>query len=209
MDLKMNKIVNYISLLGMTIFTVFSILDKTTTVFYIMFLFWCDELIKTLFDVFNYYFRKKNIEDAVKYISNVKSRFFLLAVYLIFIVVIFGLLIDWKNKDLIIENLMVLFFKNRLFNFTIIIFIIRELYFFYKNKKELESKTLFSNGILILHISIILGVLFWFISTRKIEFFKEYATIISIVPFLILKIIFELKAENKQVQSSLDKSTDN
>lgn len=196
MNLKSNKIVNYGSLLSMTLFTVFSIIEKQTTVFYILYLFWCDEFLRTFFDGLNYFFRKKNIENLSKYLSNVKSRFFLLFVYVVFIVVIFGLVVDWKNADLIIDNLSVLFFKNSLFNFTIITFICRELYFFLYNTTQLQSKSVLSNGIIILHISLVLGLFGWFLSTQKIDLFKEYATLISIVPFLFLKVFFEIKSEN-------------
>lgn len=195
MSLKKNKIVNYGSLLSMTIFTVFLILNKETTVFYILYLFWCDELIRTLFDGFKYIFKKSNITDVSKYISIVKSRLFVLFIYLIFIIFFFGLKINWDDSDLIIDNLSVLFFKNSLFNFTIITFIIRELYFFINSKTELAAKSLFSGGIIILHISLVLGILFWFVSSQKIEFLKEYATIISMVPFLFLKLFFEIKLE--------------
>lgn len=196
MNLKSNKIVNYGSLLSMTIFTIFSIIEKQTTVFYILYLFWCDEFLRTFFDGLNYFFRKENIENLSKYLSNVKSRFFLLFVYVVFIVVIFGLVVDWKNADLIIDNLSVLFFKNSLFNFTMITFICRELYFFLYNTTQLQSKSVLSNGIIILHISLILGIFGWFLSTQKIDLFKEYATLISIVPFLFLKVFFEIKSEN-------------
>jgi hypothetical protein len=196
MGLKNNKVVNYGSLLSMTIITVFSIINKETTVFYILYLFWCDELIRTLSDGFKYVFKKSNLVDVDNYLSNVKSRFFVLFVYLIFIIVFFGLKINWNDSDLVIDNLSVLFFKNRLFNVTIITFIIRELYFFVNNKPELESKSLFSGGIIILHISLVLGILFWFVSNQKIEFLKEYSTIMSIVPFLFLKIFFEIKLED-------------
>ena len=195
MDLKTNKIVNYVSLLCMTIITFFSVLDRLTTVFYILFLFWCDEFVRTFFDLINYFFRKDNIDDVAKYLSNVKSRFFFLFVYLVFIIVFFGLILEWEKSDLVVENLSVLFFKNNLFNLTIIIFIIREFYFFQKYKIQLQSKTIVSNGIITLHISIVLGILFWFISTQKILLFKEYATVISIIPFLLLKIVFEIKSE--------------
>lgn len=180
----------------MTIITIISIFEKETTVFYILYLFWCDELIRTLSDGCNYIFRKKSIQNSIKYISNVKSRFFLLFVYLVFLIVVFGLMMDWKNSDLIIHNLSVLFLKNTFFNFTIITFVLREIYFFMHNKTQLEAKSLFSSGIIILHISIVLGILFWAISTQKVEIFKEYATIISIVPFLILKLFFEIKTVN-------------
>jgi hypothetical protein len=61
MGLKNNKVVNYGSLLSMTIITVFSIINKETTVFYILYLFWCDELIRTLSDGFKYVFKKSNL----------------------------------------------------------------------------------------------------------------------------------------------------
>ena len=196
MNISSNKIINYASLFSMTLITVFSIINQETTVFYLLFLFWCDEFIRTLFDGFGYFFRKVTIKNLSNYLSNVKSRFFFLFVYLVFIVFIFGLIIDWKNGDLVIDNLSVLFFKNNLFNYTVLTFLVREIFLFFNNKNPLEAKSILSKGIIILHISLVLGIFFWFISSQKIDFFKEYAALISIVPFLILKLYFEVKTQN-------------
>lgn len=196
MNISSNKIINYASLFSMTLITVFSIINQETTVFYLLFLFWCDEFIRTLFDGFGYFFCKKNVDNASRYLSRVKSRYFLLFVYLIFIIIVFGLLIDWKNGDLVIDNLSILFFKNSLFNYTVLTFLVRESFLFFNNKNQLEAKSIVSKGIIILHISLVLGIFFWFISSQKLDFFKEYATLISIVPFLILKLYFEVKTQN-------------
>lgn len=199
MLVKQNNLVNYLSLFLMTIITVFSIINKQTTVFYILYLFWFDELIRTVFDRLKFYFRKNQIEDLSVFLSDNNNRFFMLSVYLVFILVFFGLMMDWKHYEIIGNNFSVFFFQNSLFNSSLITFLFREYYLFKNNKAQLESKTLLSNGIIILHLSLIFGIFFWFISTKKILFFQEYATLISIIPFLLLKIIFEIKSENQLV----------
>jgi hypothetical protein len=181
----------------MTIITIMLLIKSQTTVFYILYLFWCDEFIRTIFDRFRYKFKKNQIEDLPQFLSNNKDRFFMLWIYFVFIIVFFGLVIDWKNSEIIGTNFSVFLFKNSFFNYSIITFLLREIYLFRNDKNILEPKNLVSNGIIILHISLIFGILFWFLSTKKFLFFQEYATLISIIPFLLLKIIFELKSENQ------------
>ena len=181
----------------MTLITVFSIVNEQTTVFYILYLFWFDEFIRTFFDRLKYHFKKSQIQNLPEFLKSNKDRFFMLWIYFVFIIVFFGLIIDWKKYEIIGTNFSVLFFQNSFFNCSIATFLVRETYLFGNDKNIVESKNLLSNGIIILHISLIFGILFWFLSTKKFLFFQEYATLISIIPFLLLKIIFELKSENQ------------
>lgn len=197
MTLKYNVIANYLSVFFMTILTIVSVVSNQTTVFYILYLFWCDEFIRTVFDRIKYHYKQNQIENPMEFLSNNKERFFMLFVYFVFITIVFGLVINWKNYDIVGANFTVFLFQNSFFNYTLITFILREAYLYRENNLALESKTLVSNGIIILHISLIFGILFWFLSTKKFHFFQEYATLISIIPFLVLKIIFEVKSERQ------------
>ena len=195
MNLNHKTIAKYLSLLVMTGFTVLSIINKETSVFYIIYLFWCDEFIRTLFDRFRLKANKNQVQDTNNFGTNIKDRFFMLGIYFVFITIIFGLVINWKDTDLILLNFEVFLFKNSLFNGSIASFLLREIYIFFNKKDETKPQHLLSNGVIILHISIIFGIFMWFLSTKKFPFFEQYATILSIVPFLILKLIFELKTE--------------
>lgn len=194
--LKYNRIAEYFSLFAMIMFTIIAIFNKNITVFYLLYLFWCDEFLKTISDYLRFRFKKNTLENAPKYLSNTKSRLFLLMVYLVFIIVFFGLMLDWKNSDLILNNFEVFFFKNQLFNFSFITFLLREMYLFWNAVQTTTSHHLLSQGIITLHISLVLGILFWFLVTKKIMILEDYATIISIIPFLLLKVFFEVKEIN-------------
>lgn len=195
MNLNQKNIAKYLSLIIMTGFTVLSIINKETSVFYIIYLFWCDEFIRTVFDRIKLRSIKNQVESTQNFGSNTKDRFFMLGIYFVFITIIFGLVINWKETDLILLNFEVFLFQNALFNGSIVSFLLRETYLLLNKKIENDSQHLLSNGIIILHISIIFGIFFWFLSTKKFLIFQEYANILSIVPFLILKLIFELKSE--------------
>ncbi len=189
-----NKLVKYISLLVITVFTIFEIINKQTSVFYILYLFWFDEFMRTVFDRISYQYKTKNIENPVLFHQLNKERFFLLGVYFIFIVVLFGIIIDWKQMELIGLNYATFFFKNMYFNFSLLTLIAREIYYYQSNNNLKQAKSVTSNGIIILHISIVLGMFLWFLSTQKFQFMTDYSNVISIIPFLLLKIVFESKA---------------
>lgn len=179
----------------MTAITIASLYTKQTTVFYILYLFWFDEFIRAIFNTITFYFKKDKLDNFANPMSNIKQKFFFLSVYFVFIFVFFGLIIDRNDFSLIAINFSVLAFQNSFFNFSIITFLLRELYL-YRNNSVLENTIdIISVRIVILHISIISGILFWVLSTQKYQFMVEYSNIIAIVPFLLLKLIFEVKLE--------------
>ena len=62
-----NIAVKSISLALITAFTIVEIINKETTVFYIIYLFWFDEFIRTVFDRVAYRFKKENIENPIQF----------------------------------------------------------------------------------------------------------------------------------------------
>jgi hypothetical protein len=172
--------------------TVIAIANKKVSVFYIIYLFWCDELLKSVFDVLKYVFKKNQIEIPKAYISNMRGRLFFLMIYFVFIVVFFGVVIDNKTSDLVFLNFEVLFFKNLLFNFSLLSFLLREIYLYTSNQQYVNAHSVMSRGVITLHLSIILGIFIWALFTIKFQSLKDYATIFSIVPFLVFKMFFEV-----------------
>ncbi|GFZ83010.1 hypothetical protein GCM10011531_12060 [Aquaticitalea lipolytica] len=191
---KKHKILGeYLSLIVMTCITIMAIYSKQITVFYIIYLFWCDEFLKTIFDGFRYRFKKEQIQNPTNYILNIKNRFFMLLIYLVFIIVCFGLILDWNNTDLILGNFEVFFFKNTLFNISLITFLLREIYLYKNNQLILNSHHLLSSGIITLHISLILGIMLSFLIKKEFVVFENYAAVFAIIPFLLLKLYFEIQ----------------
>ena len=191
---KKHKILGeYLSLIVMTCITIMAIYSKQITVFYIIYLFWCDEFLKTIFDGLRYRFKKEQIQNPTNYILNIKNRFFMLLIYLVFIIVCFGLILDWNNTDLVLGNFEVFFFKNTLFNISLITFLLREIYLYKNNQLVLNSHHLLSSGIITLHISLILGIMLSFLIKKEFVVFENYAAVFAIIPFLLLKLYFEIQ----------------
>lgn len=201
MDTKYAKLAEYFSLFVTIAITIIAIYNKQTTVFYIVYLFWWDELIKTGFDRLRYHFKKDQLQNPAEYLSNSKSRLFMLVIYWVFIFVFFCLILDWNNTDLILENFTVLFFRNPLFNFTLGSIFLRELYLYLNKIPYTEVHHLLSRGIITLHVSLILGIFISFFIKRDYKFLENYTAIATIVPFLLFKIYFE-------IQEIKDKYTD-
>lgn len=196
MILKASVVTNYVSLALMSTFTLMAVANNQISVFYIVYLFWFDEILRTVSKFVFYIFKKQFIQNQLVFISNIKSKFFLLFVYFVFIVIFFGFIIDWKNQDLILINFEVLLFQSSMFNFTLITFIVRELFLFFKNEYETVSgNILLSKGIIVLHISIIIGMLIWgFLPKNFYENSNSnMLSAIVIAPFLLLKLFFEIQ----------------
>jgi len=193
MVIKENKTAKIISLIFFSGITIFAILEQQVSIFYLIYLFWFDEFIKTISDFLTYKFYYK--DRAISKI--ISSRFFMLSVYFVFIFVMFGLVIDWNSDAIVIGNFEVLLFKNSFFNFTIFSFFLRETALIYVHKEQsLQVRHILSNGIISLHLSIIFGIFLWaFLSGKiidmqlNIDFNKSLA---AILPFLIIKVFFEI-----------------
>jgi FtsH-binding integral membrane protein len=200
-------VIDILSLLVFTTLTIVALVMHEITIFYLIYIFWWEECIKTIFTWLNYYFRKNEIKDPKTYKIEYRARFFMLFIYLVFIIVCFGLIMDWSSKDIISTNFEIFLFQNLYFNISLISFIGRELYVFSNKKNANQSTSAFSSGTLTLHISIILGVLLWAVATKKLGSLplalESYSTILAITPFLIIKFLFDclaIKARRKEMK---------
>ena len=100
----------------------------------------------------------------------------------------------------VLEYFEVFLFKNELFNFTIATFLGRELLLYFKNEFNIIHQNIFlSKRIIVLHISIIIGMCIWgFLPKHLYE--SSNSNILSgfiILPFLLLKLFFEIQEINK------------
>ncbi|MGS2727344.1 hypothetical protein ACU8DI_12105 [Psychroserpens sp. BH13MA-6] len=178
--------------LAFTVLTTLAIANGRTTIFYVIYFFWCYELVRIIVDRA---FIKTN-ENAI--ITNLKrtsifSSLIQMGVYFIFIVVFFAFMVNWKNQDIIQTNFEILFFKNWFFNINLIFVFIERLIIHKTKQPVLVSFGLFTPNMLILHVSIIIGALLMFFVVNNFpETFTPsnlWGSVIIIIPFFIMRTI--------------------
>jgi hypothetical protein len=176
-----------------TILTGLSLGFGKLTVFYLMYLFWWDEFVRKLVGFF--YYKKHSINDRKVHASDFFGSFFLLGIYLVFIVVIFMLIANWGNNDLVFQNFKTFLFKNWFFNVNIIWFFIENIMLHRSDKNTEIDLSPFSSSAIILHISIILGAFIMFLVVKRYnDFFtpdNHFGSFLIAVPFLALKMLFK------------------
>lgn len=189
-----NRNLTMLALLGTLTFSIIALINKEITIFYMLYLFWWQALIELLTKIFT---QIKNGGGAV--VTFVKSypTFFILVLYWIFIVILFGIVFSFQNLDLLVLNATVLYFKNIPFVLNLILLIVLAGFNFFTNQNSLDFEVgFFSVRLLILHISIILGT---FIHFGLMHFYPDsfktsiYPYLFSAVPFLLLRSYFDWK----------------
>lgn len=192
----------------------YSVLYKGASMFFIIYLFWMDEFIRTIFELIRVkkfkFLKYKNEHKPIFQQSNqpmteIKGRFFMLILYWVFIIVLFGFVFSFKSKEMFMQNILIMFFKNTWFNISIVIAFLSEFkmfaedYYRYKNNDatlEIESPGAFDRNVLVLHLSIIFGALLWAVTHKWIPEFQihlgAFNDVVMILPFVIFKLAFEL-----------------
>lgn len=193
---KVIYLIDVAALLLFTALTVAAVGIQEITIFYVIYVFWWDEIIKTGFDFLRSRFKKNEIKDLHAYKATISSRFFMLFIYIVFIIVCFGFIIEWNTRESIYKNAQILLFQNVYFNISILSFTARELYVYSNSAIIINTpRNTMSNGIITLHISIIFGLLLWAVASKRLGSLpvsiEEYSTALAIAPFLIIKFLFE------------------
>lgn len=178
--------------------TTFLVFTGKANLFFLIYIFWWDEFIKTIFGLFNQIFRKSQIENSLTYSTLLKERFFMLFVYFIFIVVIFGFILSFASNDFQKNYITfeVLFFRNWGFNLSLLFIICREIVHCKTIDKteKISDENLSFGALIVLHVSIILGVLLWALASGKFKIFDgvhENADKFIILPFILIKLLFD------------------
>lgn len=170
--------------------TLLSILNGQTTVFYLIYFFWWNELLRLLIDRILY---KKNTQSVFlgDGKSSVFSSLFIMAIYFVFIVVFFGFIAASDSTELIIVNMEALFFQNWFFNCNLIFVILERIYLHKSNHPLQITFGGFTPNMIILHISIIMGgMLLFFVVKNFPETFTPknlWGSVLIALPFLLLK----------------------
>lgn len=186
-----------------TILTALSIGYGQTTVFYIIYFFWWSEfiriIIKTLFQRFNKSNNSNQPEAKLMF-----GSLFMMLIYLVFIIVFFGLIANWNNSDITLTNMKILFFQNWFFNINLLLVLLEHIYINLNKDKTTASIGHFTSNMLVLHISIILGgIIMFFIVKPFPETFSPnnlWTSVLIILPFLLLKIGMQFVFSTKNIQ---------
>lgn len=195
MPMKINLQQNiYINLLITIAITIWALIQNQITVFYMLYLFWWQEMITIIFEIIYYYKTNKTLRPIIK---NIRGRLFMMGIYLVFIVVVFGFIIGFKPMETFIFNMETLLFKNVYFVANIIFFML-SMIMMNKNELDLEEKlSPFSLRMIVLHISIILGAIIGLFILNKMNsnhyYINKWASVLSAVPFLLIRLFIDLK----------------
>lgn len=173
-----------------TLLTVLSLLNGQTTVFYLIYLFWWNELLNLCTDKFLY---KKN--PNALYEHGLQGSFigplFMMGIYFVFIIVFFGFIASWSNKDITLINMNILFFRNWFFNINLL-FILSERIYLHRSQQAISvNMGHFTPNMIVLHLSIVLGglMMFFIVKNHPDTFTPDnlWGSVIIILPFLLLK----------------------
>ena len=219
---KAQKNINILFLLLFSVYAIYSITYQNASIFFIVYLFWFDELIRSISMYIQLKMNTEDLQIVPKFtksqaLTNIKSRFFFLFVYSAFIVIVFGLFfhLDKENTDALGRNIKILFFQDIAFNVCIMIALVREIIQLrtasLNRDAPIPSFSAMSGNLLTLHLSIILGAFLWAITSGKftsfsftLGSFNKYAIIL---PFFIVKFCVDLYVINhadKSKKSLLD-----
>jgi len=171
----------------------YAVFNGFTTVFYIIYLYWWHELISSSLDGYYFYqYQKRNPGAAIA--NPVWRRLFVLAVYFVFIVVIFGFVSNWGNSQLIVMNVRVLLLRDVYFVANLTFLLLNEwwLRYHYATKYD-DALHPFTGRMIVLHISIIGGVVMYFWLSKEFpQTFTPgnlWGSVIIATPFLLAKAI--------------------
>ncbi len=178
----------------MTIITALSVYNGQASVFYIIYLFWWNELIIVLVGwFFDKLYKREKLLSIGKERSN---RFFLLGIYWVFIFVFFGLMANWDNTEIMMVNFRVLLFQNVFFLANLGFFVLAQCKYNIQHREEVAEISAFTPNMVVLHISIILGGVIIFLVVKKFPetFTPEnvWGSVLIIAPFLLLRFIISL-----------------
>ena len=176
------------------ILTLLSVLNEQTTVFYLMYFFWCNELIRIVVDRW-YAKRNPNAVNKDWQSSDFTGGLFSMGIYWVFLVVFFGFIAASNNSKIIFTNMEVLFFQNWFFNINLIFVLVERIYLHRKQQPLTIHFGAFNPNMIVLHVSIIVGgvILFFLVRQYPATFTPEntWGSVLIVLPFLFLKILVQ------------------
>ncbi len=172
--------------------------------FPILYMWWWEELVLTVFGVLKLrqlrpFLLKKESEIVVREgESSARGRFFLLFVYFVFVVIIGGFV--FAPKDSYIENIITLIFRNQVFNLNLLLFMGIQVWLFWRDfyqNKNFETtdvstlRTTFDLRSMVIHVGLLAGAFLSFLIHKYGLFKTEHAFMFG---FMAIKTSVELWA---------------
>lgn len=186
-----------IDTIAIIVFSIYALLKGEITVFFMLYLFWWQTFIHVFVNSLKVLLLKKNVALRPKLRRYFGENMFLLFIYFVFIVILFGVIMNFDNSSLLQTNMIVLFFHNWSFNFNLIVFLITAVFFdkYYKDDVRNFTNAFFPRNI-VLHLSIIIGALLhFFVVIKYPSLFKGetlWGSLLVTTPFLIIKTFFDV-----------------
>lgn len=179
-----------------TLCTILSVLNGQSTVFYLIYFFWWNELLHIIIDRICYRQNPNAILDENSQ-GGLFSSLLQMGIYWVFIVVFFGFIANWKNIAITGTNMQIFFFLNWFFNANLV-FVIVERVLLHRNKQSVQVYFgPFTPNMIILHISIVVGAILMFFVVKKFpDIFTPdnlWGSVLIALPFIILKWLFGKK----------------
>ena len=104
--------------------TFLALIDHSLSVFYLIYLFWMQEFFRTVVDSAIILKRAQGISAKFNFLRTIFPNFFVLKIYLVFIIVLFGFMLNLKQTDIMIDNMSFFFFQNWYFYIYILLFFV-------------------------------------------------------------------------------------
>lgn len=187
-----------------TVLTALSVGYGQTTVFYVIYFFWWSEfiriIIKSIFQRFNKSNNSNQLEAKLMF-----GSLFMMLIYLVFIIVFFGLIANWNNSEITLTNMKIMFFRNWFFNINLLFVLLEHIYINLYSNNTIAVFGQFTSNMLVLHISIILGgIIMFFIVKPFPETFSPdnlWSSVLIILPFLLLKMGMQFIPSPKKINA--------
>ncbi len=190
-----------ITFLVLAAFTIYNLVYGKASLFFMVYLFWLDELLATISDHIQIGLanRAARPEGRAERIPFHRSRYFMLGVYFVFLVPVFGIFFNLGtgNKEDLITNMQILLFRDHAFNICIGVSIIREILIILDAQRRNAHvvPVLMSTNMMVLHVSIVLGGFLWALTHGKFSLHLDLGIFNRIaigLPFLILRTLADI-----------------
>ncbi|RZK35918.1 MAG: hypothetical protein EOO90_28285, partial [Pedobacter sp.] len=175
---KAQRNINIIMMLLFSAYAIYSIIYNSASIFFIIYLFWFDELIRNVSLLIQVKMHQEDVKNPREFtkqtaISNIKTRFFFLFIYSVFIVLVFGLFfhLAQDEKDALVKNVQIFMFHDIAFNICLMIAIVREILQIRSTSlhryEAIPTFNAMSGHLITLHLSIIFGAFLWAFTSGK------------------------------------------
>lgn len=176
------------------VITLLGLYNGKVTAFYLIYFFWFQELIRTIIDT-GFIIADKQPFTKPKVIE-ILSCYIILSIYFIFIAIVFGWIMAFRELGHLGENLKIILFQNWFFNINLILFA-AEYFYFRRLQKEPVHLHIFNHRHIILHISVVIGMLLHGLIKDKITEQSGWLAIAAVLPFIVLKLFLDKKEQSE------------